>query len=95
MPHAFVRERTGFQNVFGYSLLGLTGGNTIYIYIYACREILLICVEAKAGIVFNIYTNKPLNNIPSLTAWKNLQFNGGYMTTLIMTLHREPYELDE
>jgi hypothetical protein len=40
-----------------------------------------------------IYTHKPLNNITSLTARKNLQANGAYITALIITLHRYPYEL--
>jgi hypothetical protein len=39
----------------------------------------------------NIYTHKPLNII-SLTAWRNLQANGAYITTLITTLHRHTYE---
>jgi hypothetical protein len=41
----------------------------------------------------SLYTHNPLNNITSLTVWKNLQANETYMTTLIITLHRHPYEL--
>jgi hypothetical protein len=34
-----------------------------------------------------------LSNITSLTAWKNLQTNGAYITTLTIGQHQRPYEL--
>jgi hypothetical protein len=41
----------------------------------------------------NIYIHKPLNDVTSLTAWKSLQSRRAYITTLIISLHRHPYEL--
>jgi hypothetical protein len=47
-----------------------------------------MCSVHDKKILRNVHAHKPLNNVTSRRAWKNLQVNGTYITTL--TLHQHP-----
>jgi hypothetical protein len=60
-----------------------------------CQNCCTVCQNyvSRVKAIFPIYTCKPLNNVTSLAAWKNVQTNDAYWTTTIIILHRHPYEL--